>query len=409
MKKSYQDFLSEDFAHDLRFIDWVKRGKEDEFWRKIISVHPELLHEIEQAKKIVEMLNFKEFKTDKYAQETYPGVEDYYLNTGNKKIVYFMYRYLKYAAIFVLLFSLSLTSYYLFDNVNPPTRLTNNRVKYDQSIGIQLLLPSGQSLLLANSTKKLHFNKQDEQLQLNTNNLIGDFGLKSSNGRLTQVATPYGVRLDVVLPDGSKVCLGSGSKLIFPQEFDKNQRRVVLDGEAFFDITKNKEKPFIVNANDIDVRVLGTEFNVNSRSSQNSSEVVLVEGSVSLDNQCDRKSPIVLTPSQKATCDKLNKNITVQSNIDVNFYISWKDGFLEFDRININSVFKRLSDYYNVRFVTDSGIEANRNITGKLELKTSLDDVMAVLSDAAFFDYELKGSQVVVRNKPGALPILSRQ
>ncbi len=408
MKKSYQEFLSEDFAHDLGFIDWVKHGKEDEFWKKFISLHPQLSNEIEQAIKIIEMLNFKEFSFHNYALEAYPEVENYYVNSGNKKTMYFMYRYLKYAAIFVILFSLSITCYYLLDNGNPTNQLTNTNAKYNQSKGIQLLLPTGKSLLLANNTKKLHFNKIDQQLLSNTSNAVGQFVLNSKSIGLTQLTTPYGVCLDVVLPDGSKVCLGSGSKLIFPQEFENNQRKVVLDGEAYFEITKNKQKPFIVNANSINVKVLGTEFNINSRSSQNSSEVVLVEGSLSLNNLCNRKKNILLIPSQKAICNKLNKDIKVQSNVDVNFYISWKDGFLEFNRININSIFKRLSDYYNVQFVTDSGIDANRNITGKLELKSTINDVMAVLSDAAFFDYELKGNQVIVRNKPGALPILSR-
>jgi hypothetical protein len=408
MKKSYQEFLAEDFAHDLRFINWVKRGKDDEFWKKFVSLHPHLLNEIEQAIGIINALNYNVVNAHNYAQEVYPEIEKHYINSANKKTVYFISRYLKYAAIFVLLFSLSITTYYLLDKEYPTNQLANNSVNNEPSKGIQLLLPTGQSILLANNTKKLHFNKIDTQLQLDTNHVIGKFTLNATNGGLTQLSTPYGVRLDVVLSDGSKVCLGSGSKLIFPQKFEGNQRRVVLDGEAFFEIAKNKEKPFIVNANDIDVKVLGTEFNINSRSFHSISEVVLVEGSVSLDNLKDRKNAIKLIPSQKATYDKIKKNITVQSNIDVNFYTSWKDGFLEFNRININAVFGRLSDYYNVRFITDSGIEANRNITGKLELKTSLDDVMAVLSDAAFFDYELKGNQVIVKNKPGALPKLSR-
>lgn len=405
MKRGYQKFLSDDFARDLRFVNWVKRGIEDEFWKNFILDNPHLLNEIEKAIKIVKMLNFNTISSDKYAMDTYPEVERRYTLIENPKSVSFMYRYLKYAAIFVLLFALSIT-YIALDSKN--SQLSDNNVDTNQSKGIHMLLPDGQSMVFANNTIQLKFDEQDELIRLTSNNEADNRELSVSKRGQVKLSTPYGVRLDVVLSDGSKVCLGSGSTLNFPRKFEGKNRKVSLDGEAFFEIAKNEKNPFIVSSNEIDIKVLGTEFNVNSRSKLNVLEVVLVEGSVSLRNTSESRKDIKLFPSQKATYDKRDKKFAIQSNVDVNFYISWKDGFLEFKRIDINSVFDKLSDYYNVRFITDSNIEANRNITGKLELKESFHDVMNVLSDAALFDFEIHGNQVIVKNKSGSLPILTR-
>jgi ferric-dicitrate binding protein FerR (iron transport regulator) len=94
--------------------------------------------------------------------------------------------------------------------------------------------------------------------------------------------------------------------------------------------------------------------------------------------------------------DKMLSTSTVESNVDVNFYTSWKDGYLVFKKQNIRDVLNVLSQYYNVHFVTGSRIDINRNITGKLELKESFEDVMQVMSDLAFINYTITGNNVEV-------------
>ncbi|MBV5342168.1 DUF4974 domain-containing protein, partial [bacterium] len=145
----------------------------------------------------------------------------------------------------------------------------------------------------------------------------------------------------------------------------------------------------------LNVTVLGTEFNVNNRVANNKLEVVLVEGSVKI-NSNKRIKEIQLIPAQKMVFDKLQSTSTVESNVDVNFYTSWKDGYLVFKKQNIRDVLNVLSQYYNVHFVTGSPIDINRNITGKLELKDSFNEVMQVMSDLAFINYTITGNNVEV-------------
>jgi len=103
--------------------------------------------------------------------------------------------------------------------------------------------------------------------------------------------------------------------------------------------------------------------------------------------------------------NKENNKTSVESNVDVNYYTSWKEGFLEFNRESILSVFKRLSHFYNVSFVTESSVELNRKISGKLDLKESLEDVMKVIADAAPITFRIEQNKILINSRISYLPM----
>ena len=225
---------------------------------------------------------------------------------------------------------------------------------------------------------------------------------------MAQVVIPYGKRSTLLMSDGTKVWLNAGSKLIFPQKFSGKNRKVFLQGEAYFDVFKNKGSPFIVSSDNLNVTVHGTQFDVKNNNSDKDIEVVLVEGAVSLKEKGVMNllsKEIRLIPNQKAVYNKADKTTNVESEVDVAYYISWKEGLLEFNRESIVNVFNRLSKYYNVSFITERSVELNRKISGKLDLKESLEEVMKVISDAAPVMFRIEKNKVFVINKINNLPV----
>jgi ferric-dicitrate binding protein FerR (iron transport regulator) len=225
---------------------------------------------------------------------------------------------------------------------------------------------------------------------------------------MAQVMIPFGKRSNIVLSDGTKVWLNAGSRLIFPQKFSGKNRKVFLKGEAFFDVFKNKENPFIVNSDNMNVTVCGTQFNVRNNDPDQEIEVVLVEGAVNLKENGPLNflaKEIMLIPNQKAIYNKADNKTTIESNVEVARYISWREGLLEFDKESIVNVFKKLSRFYNVSFITENSVELNRKISGKLDLKESLEEVMKVISDAAPVTFRFDKDKVFVNSKINYLPM----
>ena len=166
------------------------------------------------------------------------------------------------------------------------------------------------------------------------------------------VTSRMGMVSQLALADGTKVWLNSGSELKFPVRFDGDKREVHLKGEAFFEVTKNENQPFRINANEFKVEVLGTSFNVINFDEENQSEVVLVTGKVKLtsENKDGNKDFGFLNPGQRAVYVKGEQKV-VKNEVEVDKYISWRDGTLIFRDDSMEEVAKRLSRWFNVEIV----------------------------------------------------------
>ena len=174
------------------------------------------------------------------------------------------------------------------------------------------------------------------------------------------VTSRQGIITRLTLADGSKVWLNSGSELQFPIRFDSDKREVHLKGEAFFEVTKNENQPFRVNANDLKVEVLGTSFNVVNFDDEIQSEVVLVTGKVQLssENRDGNKKFGFLNPGQRAVYVKGEQKI-LKNEVEVDKYIAWRDGTLIFRDDPMEEVAKRLSRWFNVEIAfTDPEIRS---------------------------------------------------
>lgn len=199
------------------------------------------------------------------------------------------------------------------------------------------------------------------------------------------LSAPAGLITESILSDGTKICLNAGSKLEIIN-YKKNERRVRLHGEAYFDVTRDEMRPFIVETGKIAVRVLGTEFNVNSKGDEHS--VVLVRGAVQVDSQTDEETlSYRLVPGQRFSRNPSDGsgNITHVSTED---YTSWTNGYLKFEKLPVGQVILKIQDYYGICIRHDGLPEDAYPITGKLDLRTRVDTALVNLEFLAPVNFE---------------------
>lgn len=227
---------------------------------------------------------------------------------------------------------------------------------------------------------------------LNRNNPDRNFTSNSSAPVFQEIKAAYGTQAKVELADGTKVFLNSGSKLRFPQTFDNQpQRMVILDGEGYFEVTKHKEQSFVVQANTLNIKVLGTKFNVDAYTDNASVSVALVEGSVMLQDNSgkENKDLMQLSPNQVATLDAPSQKLIKTDVPDLYKYTAWVNGRIVFFGDPIQTVVKKLAKWYNVDIViSDKKLEGYK-FTGTF-INEPLEQVLNILSKTSEMTFTME-------------------
>lgn len=218
-----------------------------------------------------------------------------------------------------------------------------------------------------------------------------------------QLVVPYGKRTQLILSDGSKVWLNSGTVLEFPAEFSAQNREInLISGEIYAEVAPDKTKSFYVHTSDFHVKVYGTKFNI-SRYADSPQSVTLVEGSVGLRSGSDKE--LLLLPDEQAVYGK--NGMFDKQVVDVNRIISWKDGYLTLDRAPVSEVLKQIGRYYNLAFDYEADVNLQkRTCTGKIYLSDNLDYVMTTVALLSSTGYEKQGNKIYIMNKPNQKPMM---
>ncbi|MDN5202129.1 FecR domain-containing protein [Fulvivirgaceae bacterium BMA10] len=208
-----------------------------------------------------------------------------------------------------------------------------------------------------------------------------------------------GEKLNVKLADGTRVKLNSNSKLIIPRMFSENERKVILVGEAFFDVTKDVSRPFIISSDQITTVVHGTSFNVRAFSHEPDIKVAVAEGRVSVEtlktsNKDQVKETLLLNPSEMAVFEKATHE-TEKVKFDFVREIGWKDGIIYFENADIHEVLQTLENWYGVTFIKNGQINEDKDYTGSFD-KKSLEVVLEGLGYVFDFRYEIKGKIILL-------------
>jgi ferric-dicitrate binding protein FerR (iron transport regulator) len=210
---------------------------------------------------------------------------------------------------------------------------------------------------------------------------------------------PKGQKSVMLLDDGTKVWLNADSKLTYSKNFGKNGlREVHLEGEAFFDVVKNPEAPFIVHTSALNIRVLGTSFNVKSYADDSRIETTLVEGKVEIDKLVDRtrtRRNVVLQPNQKATFSKESMDINVKE-VAAEEVVAWRNDRLVFKSEPFGEVVKQLERWYNVKIHVENEEYAICPLTASIE-KETLEEILNFLAVTHKIGFAISGSDVYIK------------
>lgn len=188
-----------------------------------------------------------------------------------------------------------------------------------------------------------------------------------------KVTTPRGGQYKVQLPDGSKVWLNASSSIRFPSVFPASERRVEITGEAYFEVTKDKARPFTVRFKGSEVQVLGTSFNVMAYADERVSKTTLVEGSVAIRNQSEHA---LLRPGQEAALMPGGRIETAFKPVDE--AVAWKEGMFYFKNAGVKDVMRQLSRWYDVE-VSYRGEVPVRQFTGRVSRNVNLSEIVGML------------------------------
>lgn len=250
------------------------------------------------------------------------------------------------------------------------------------------------SSVVRNNRVNVAFDNNDGVLKIKEQDSLADGATKEIGYNTVNV--PYGGTYTVELCDGTKVYLNSGTTLEFPSRFDGKVRSVILKGEAYFDVARNVSKPFVVEVDEMKVKVLGTSFNVKSYVDEPGVYTTLVEGSVAIlrDGQPEKK----IKPGEQAYYNKGVGTLSI-AEVDVKEFTSWKDGVFYFKDIALEEILRIVSRWYDLEvFYMNQGAKSVI-YSGKLPMYSSVEDVLRKFEISGDVRFELKGRTLAVFDK----------
>lgn len=391
---------AESFTSDPDFVLWCldPERAQDSYWSNYTKRHPQDLVEFERAVSLVRRVGkthpvlpsgekqvlLDRILTDYYARRHFSAPP-----RRRNRTTLFVAAAVLVAGIVAALFwnpdftDSGLPSAEAYENITLVTR-EGSREVYDDIARISLT-PKGKILIdgKENKTETTVRGQKRQEVRVHTSELV----------------VPKGKRAHLQLSDGTRVWINSASVLRFPTTFG-DTRDVFIEGEAYFEVAKDANRPFIVHTDHFATRVLGTSFDVTTTPrTDGSSAVVLVEGSVAID--IANGESVTLNPSERFSMKDGSYSVY---EVDPYKYISWKDGLLFFTSNTLLEVLQKVAAFYKIEISCSGGI-GGRKCTGKLILFDDLDGTLDVLSDIFRITYvrEADGS-VVVRPAPDDFP-----
>ncbi|MFN2396482.1 MAG: FecR family protein [Bacteroidales bacterium] len=390
------------YIEDKKFIEWVFNSNEElETWWKTFETENQ--HEKENIQLAGRILNTLKTTDKELSEEEKIILFSRILRQIEKKQetggkIKLLANVLKYTAVAILFFSIGALLFYRQDNFNPQF-YSQQLTEPNSANEAKLIRPDGESILLEEQKSIIEY-QNNGQVIVNNNVLEVSNPVKKGVPILNQLIIPYGKTTEILLPDGTKVFLNAGSRLIYPELFTDKNREVFLVGEAFFEVKQDNEHPFVVQTTDIRVRVQGTKFNISAYPSDNIIETVLTDGKVRIEqnNSGIFSENTDLIPNQLAAYSKSSREVKLFM-IDPDNYTLWKDGLCKFESTDLSRIAKKLERFYNIRFTYRDPLLSTIKISGKLELSENKDEIINRLAIAASVKIYAKGENYYEINK----------
>ena len=395
---------------DKEFVAWAVYSVHNDDWNSFLWKHPDFSIKAQKAKEIVLLLKDKYDEPDKGDVLTmWQNIESYYTvqqekgKTLSLKRTMLFKKVFRYAAVLFMVVTIGTIAYWYFAHSNQKYEFASGD-SVPKNGEAKLVLPNGEEVQLKKDNSSIVI-KGKEAILINNEQLI-DLRNKQQvieeEVKMNEVIIPYGKKSSLVLDDGTKVWLCAGSRLAFPTIFTGKKREVYLEGEAYFEVTHIPNQPFLVNAREVSLKVLGTSFYLSAYPTDKEIVIVLVKGSVMLSENSSlglSRNEVILEPGQKASFTRSNKIIDVKQEADIEFYIAWTEGWFLFSKESLFTVFNKLERYYNVKFIYDKSFPSDDLISGKLDLKDSISDVLSTLSGLSKISYRIENENIYIERK----------
>ena len=335
MGKKYTDYQVDDFLRDELFVKWVIKNENhiNDFWTKWLNEHPEKVNTVKEASLIIQSMEYKNKAS---------------LSNGE-----YLHLYER-----------------IEESISGPdhTSVKRSWKMYQFAAVISLVILSGWFLVKPQFEPVEHI-------------VDPVYNTKS---------TAYGEKLTIRLPDGSTAKLNAGSSITYQEGFSKNVREVQLEGEAIFEVVKDKSRPFTVHTTKMSVTALGTSFNVNSYR-PNVHSVSLIEGKVSVGNTSSKT--VVLTPGERAhTSTEQGFEIT---KVDIDEITAWSSGILRLNDKDFQEVISKLEKWYGVEISIKGRVPNAKKYEGTFN-NESLESVLKTLSYSTGFKFEMREKTVKI-------------
>lgn len=401
---SYRHYSVEDFLADESFQRYCS-GTDAEatrFWNEVLQESPELEPKFREAVEWYQLLSAHQGdvqeQTDRLLQRI--GEERAKTSEGFSKATPFYKMWWAAAAVLLVV---GAGAYFLF---NPASR---DKVAKAKPLSIPLhndVAPGGDKaiLTLADGSRVVLDSAGNgdiiRQGNVNVIKLNGKLSYNAAGGEATEVlyntiTTPRGGQYRLVLADGSSVWLNAASSLRFPTAFTGKERTVELTGEGYFEVAHDASKPFHVSANEMDVEVLGTHFNINSYSDEDAVKTTLLEGSVKVRKNGKEQ---LLKPGQQAVITAGSPDIILKSGVDMDHVVSWKNGLFHFDSDPLPVVMRQLSRWYDVDVHYADAIPGG-HYTGAIRRQAKLSEVLKMLELVGGVHFLIEGREIVVKKE----------
>jgi transmembrane sensor len=276
--------------------------------------------------------------------------------------------------------------------------------------GAILTLADGSKLLLDSLGNGVVTTQGKTTVLIRNGQLVYNASAKQNEVLYNTMTTPKGRQYQLVLPDGSQVWLNAASSITYPTVFAGKDRTVTITGEAYFEVAKDKSKPFHVKVNEIEVEVLGTHFNINSYADEAGIKTTLLEGSVkvisgattavaaSSDRQHkssgtdDFRQSIVIKPGQQAIAN--SQQLSVVNDADIDQVMAWKNGMFNFSKVSLQEVMRQISRWYDVEIEYQGTIQPKK-FGGEIQRDLNLSEVLDGLKETGIH-FRIEGKKLIV-------------
>ena len=299
----------------------------------------------------------------------------------------YFFKTLKYAAIFVAVFSIS--HFYTLNKINS-TEIS------------EVIIPDDDEVFIENEKGEIFLIEKTDSIEISKNSykesnriVYEENILETEEVEFHTITVPYGKRFNLKLSDGTDVYLNSGTLMKYPVSFLPDQTRsVYIEGEAFFNVEKATNSIFEVRSNQIIASVYGTKFNFKNFSEDFSSDIVLVEGSLGISNE-NSNDINMLSPGYKASIDKEIFNIS-KSKVNSKIYTSWVDGDVIFRNETFEQIIQKLQRLYNITIINNSKI-SNQLFNASINVeKEKIEEVLGYFNKIYNIDFQIFNNKIII-------------